>query len=128
MRELVQGEACFLCQQLLYCFFHTPSLSLSRLQTRGTDDSGHVGNFVETEQAIYVDSNVASFVQIRGVVPLFWEQPGLQVNPSLSPRPPPSNHFSPHLPHKPPSCVAPDQWGDDQDKILPGVHVLYPGI
>ena len=77
------------------CFTVTPSLppslppSLSlRLQTRGTDDNGHVGNFVETEQAIYVDSNVASFVQIRGVVPLFWEQPGLQVSPA-SPLPPP---------------------------------------
>ena len=34
---------------------------------------------METEQAIYVDNNVASFVQIRGVVPLFWEQPGIQV-------------------------------------------------
>lgn len=34
---------------------------------------------METEQAIYVDNNVASFVQVRGLVPLFWEQPGLQV-------------------------------------------------
>ena len=34
---------------------------------------------METEQAIYVDNSVASFVQIRGLVPLFWEQPGLQV-------------------------------------------------
>ena len=46
---------------------------------RGTNDEGHVANFVETEQAIYVDNTVASFVQIRGLVPLFWEQPGLQV-------------------------------------------------
>ena len=51
----------------------------TRLQTRGTEDSGHVGNFVETEQAIYVEDSVASFVQIRGTVPLFWEQPGIQV-------------------------------------------------
>ncbi|CAI7990552.1 Synaptojanin-1, partial [Geodia barretti] len=56
------------------------SFSRCRLTTRGTDDSGHVGNFVETEQAIFVDSNVASFVQIRGGVPLFWEQPGLQTS------------------------------------------------
>jgi hypothetical protein len=40
---------------------------------------------VETEQAIFVDSSVASFVQIRGGVPLFWEQPGLQVNPFAFP-------------------------------------------
>lgn len=38
-----------------------------------------MANFVETEQAIYVDNSVASFVQVRGLVPLFWEQPGLQV-------------------------------------------------
>ena len=50
-----------------------------RFNVRGTNDEGHVANFVETEQAIYVDNNVASFVQVRGLVPLFWEQPGLQV-------------------------------------------------
>ncbi|XP_078086707.1 synaptojanin-2-like [Mustelus asterias] len=46
---------------------------------RGTDDDGHVSNFVETEQVIYLDDAVSSFVQIRGSVPLFWEQPGAQV-------------------------------------------------
>ncbi|XP_078412968.1 LOW QUALITY PROTEIN: synaptojanin-2-like [Cetorhinus maximus] len=46
---------------------------------RGTDDDGHVSNFVETEQVIYLDDAVSSFVQIRGSVPLFWEQPGVQV-------------------------------------------------
>ena len=50
-----------------------------RFNVRGTNDEGHVANFVETEQAIYVDNSVASFVQVRGLVPLFWEQPGLQV-------------------------------------------------
>ena len=65
--------------------FKLSFLSRCRLTTRGTDDSGHVGNFVETEQAIFVDSSVASFVQIRGGVPLFWEQPGLQVNPFAFP-------------------------------------------
>ncbi|KAK1337904.1 hypothetical protein QTO34_001005 [Cnephaeus nilssonii] len=38
----------------------------ARFLTRGVNDDGHVSNFVETEQ-------------IRGSVPLFWEQPGLQV-------------------------------------------------
>ena len=42
------------------------------------NDEGHVANFAETEQAIYVDNSIVSFVQIRGLVPLFWEQPGLQ--------------------------------------------------
>ncbi|KAG8583391.1 hypothetical protein GDO81_008392 [Engystomops pustulosus] len=51
----------------------------ARFHIRGVDDDGHVSNFVETEQTIYVDDDVSSFVQIRGSVPLFWEQPGLQV-------------------------------------------------
>ena len=46
---------------------------------RGTNDDGHVANFVETEQIIYLDNEVSSFVQTRGSVPLFWEQPGIQV-------------------------------------------------
>ncbi|KAM8791681.1 synaptojanin-2 isoform 2-T2 [Rhynchonycteris naso] len=51
----------------------------ARFHTRGVSDDGHVSNFVETEQTIYMDDGVSSFVQIRGSVPLFWEQPGLQV-------------------------------------------------
>ena len=51
---------------------------IHRLNVRGMNDDGHVANFVETELAIYVDNTVASFVQIRGLVPLFWEQPGIQ--------------------------------------------------
>ncbi|KAM9655916.1 synaptojanin-2 isoform 1-T1 [Morphnus guianensis] len=50
-----------------------------RFHIRGVNDDGHVSNFVETEQTIYLDDDVSSFVQIRGSVPLFWEQPGLQV-------------------------------------------------
>jgi len=30
-------------------------------------------------QVIYVDDQVCSFIQTRGSVPLFWEQPGFQV-------------------------------------------------
>ncbi|XP_014749213.1 PREDICTED: synaptojanin-1 isoform X2 [Sturnus vulgaris] len=51
----------------------------TRFNVRGTNDDGHVANFVETEQVIYLDESVSSFIQIRGSVPLFWEQPGLQV-------------------------------------------------
>ncbi|KAI4567551.1 hypothetical protein R6Z07F_009241 [Ovis aries] len=51
----------------------------ARFHTRGVNDDGHVSNFVETEQTIYMDDGASSFVQIRGSVPLFWEQPGLQV-------------------------------------------------
>ncbi|XP_072901180.1 synaptojanin-1 isoform X8 [Hemitrygon akajei] len=51
----------------------------TRFNVRGTNDDGHVANFVETEQVIFLDDCVSSFIQIRGSIPLFWEQPGLQV-------------------------------------------------
>ncbi|XP_067849288.1 synaptojanin-1 isoform X3 [Heptranchias perlo] len=51
----------------------------TRFNVRGTNDDGQVANFVETEQVVFLDDCVSSFIQIRGSVPLFWEQPGLQV-------------------------------------------------
>ncbi|CAG0919847.1 unnamed protein product, partial [Notodromas monacha] len=51
----------------------------TRFNVRGANDDGQVANFVETEQVIFADEDVASFVQTRGSVPLFWEQPGVQV-------------------------------------------------
>lgn len=50
-----------------------------RFNVRGTNDDGHVANFVETEQILTTESEVSSFLQTRGSVPLFWEQPGVQV-------------------------------------------------
>jgi len=39
------------------------------------DDNGNVANFVETEQiTIRSDGVINSFVQIRGSVPLYWQQ------------------------------------------------------
>lgn len=51
----------------------------TRFNVRGTNDTGCVANFVETEQVIYLENKICSYVQIRGSVPLFFEQPGLQV-------------------------------------------------
>uniref|UniRef100_A0A1I8E9R5 phosphoinositide 5-phosphatase n=1 Tax=Wuchereria bancrofti TaxID=6293 RepID=A0A1I8E9R5_WUCBA len=51
----------------------------TRFNVRGVDDDGHVANFVETEQIITLGTEEISFVQIRGSVPLFWEQPGINV-------------------------------------------------
>ncbi|XP_050314325.1 synaptojanin-1 isoform X2 [Anthonomus grandis grandis] len=51
----------------------------TRFNVRGTNDEGHVANFVETEQVIYLDNEVSSYLQTRGSVPLFWEQPGIQM-------------------------------------------------
>ncbi|XP_012937640.1 synaptojanin-1 [Aplysia californica] len=51
----------------------------TRFNVRGVNDDGSVANFVETEQVIFLENQIASFVQTRGSVPLFWEQPGIQV-------------------------------------------------
>ncbi|EPT03582.1 hypothetical protein FOMPIDRAFT_1046622 [Fomitopsis schrenkii] len=50
----------------------------TRFNTRGVDDDGNVANFVETETVFSTDQHCFSYVQVRGSVPLFWEQQGLQ--------------------------------------------------
>lgn len=50
----------------------------TRFNTRGVDDDGNVANFVETE-TLFSNGNVTfAYDQVRGSVPLFWEQQGLQ--------------------------------------------------
>lgn len=39
------------------------------------NDNGDVGNFVETEQILVSEDNIASYVIVRGSVPVFWEEP-----------------------------------------------------
>ncbi|KAI9485851.1 MAG: SacI homology domain-containing protein [Benjaminiella poitrasii] len=51
----------------------------TRFNSRGIDDNGHVANFVETETVLYSDRICYSYSQIRGSVPLFWEQQGMQL-------------------------------------------------
>ena len=46
----------------------------SRYLARGADDYGNVANFVETEQQFRCQGETFSVVQIRGSVPLFWQQ------------------------------------------------------
>lgn len=47
----------------------------TRFNARGIDDDGNVANFVETETSLCDGSGVVfSYVQIRGSIPLFWEQ------------------------------------------------------
>lgn len=57
----------------------------TRLHRRGIDKDGNVANFVETEQIIEFQGDRASFVQIRGSIPLFWTQ-----SPDLRYKPPPT--------------------------------------
>lgn len=53
----------------------------ARFHCRGVNDHGNCANFVETEQVIYsteTDEEV-SFLQLRGSVPVFFEQTGFQM-------------------------------------------------
>ncbi len=47
----------------------------ARFRTRGIDDDGNVANFVETEVILSTGGTIVSYTQIRGSVPLFWQQP-----------------------------------------------------
>ncbi|KAK3383215.1 SacI homology domain-containing protein [Lasiosphaeria ovina] len=47
----------------------------TRFNSRGIDDDGNVANFVETETTYWSPSGVVfSYAQVRGSVPVFWEQ------------------------------------------------------
>lgn len=47
----------------------------TRFNARGIDDDGNVANFVETETIYWSPSGVLfSYAQVRGSVPVFWEQ------------------------------------------------------
>lgn len=46
----------------------------TRFNARGIDDDGNVANFVETETILHTTAWTSSFCQVRGSVPLFWEQ------------------------------------------------------
>lgn len=45
-----------------------------RYTARGADIHGNVSNFVETEQVVSHGDHFASYVQIRGSIPLLWQQ------------------------------------------------------
>lgn len=51
----------------------------TRFNSRGIDDDGNVANSVETETILWVAPGIMfSYAQVRGSVPIFWEQaPGL---------------------------------------------------
>lgn len=47
----------------------------TRYFSRGVDSEGNVSNFAETEQILsHPQNGIASFVQIRGSIPIFWAQ------------------------------------------------------
>ncbi|KAK9164937.1 hypothetical protein Scep_000128 [Stephania cephalantha] len=46
----------------------------TRMWRRGADADGYVANFVESEQIVKINGFTGSFVQVRGSIPLLWEQ------------------------------------------------------
>ncbi|KAJ0453106.1 putative phosphatidylinositol-3,4-bisphosphate 4-phosphatase [Helianthus annuus] len=46
----------------------------TRMWRRGADPDGYVANFVESEQIVHINGYTASYVQVRGSIPLLWEQ------------------------------------------------------
>ncbi|KAL3525181.1 hypothetical protein ACH5RR_013553 [Cinchona calisaya] len=46
----------------------------TRMWRRGADSDGFVANFVESEQIVQLNGYTASFVQVRGSIPLLWDQ------------------------------------------------------
>lgn len=55
----------------------------TRFNVRGVDDDGNVANFVETE-LIYNDGLMLfAFTQIRGSIPVFWEQDTALISPKV---------------------------------------------
>ncbi|KAL6944333.1 hypothetical protein ACO0RG_001069 [Hanseniaspora osmophila] len=56
----------------------------TRYNARGMDDEGNVANFVETEFVMYSKEYCYAFVEVRGSVPVFWEQDTSLLNPRVS--------------------------------------------
>ncbi|XP_039298700.1 synaptojanin-1-like isoform X2 [Nilaparvata lugens] len=50
----------------------------TRCSVRGLNDEGFAATFVETEHITVFKKSYTSYVQIRGSVPIFWEQPGIK--------------------------------------------------
>ncbi len=56
----------------------------TRFNSRGLDDEGNVSIYGETEIVICTEQFLFSYIILRGSVPVFWEQQGLQIgSPSI---------------------------------------------
>lgn len=55
----------------------------TRFNSRGIDDDSYVANFVETELILYSPKLLYSYNQIRGSIPIFWEQDTALINPKV---------------------------------------------
>ena len=55
----------------------------TRFNARGVDDEANVANFVETEYILYCNTYCYAFTEIRGSIPVFWEQDTSLLNPKV---------------------------------------------
>lgn len=55
----------------------------TRYNNRGIDNTGHVANYVETEQLVFHREKIYRFFQIRGSLPFYWEQVKGIINPRV---------------------------------------------
>ncbi|CAB4254220.1 similar to Saccharomyces cerevisiae YOR109W INP53 Polyphosphatidylinositol phosphatase, dephosphorylates multiple phosphatidylinositols [Maudiozyma barnettii] len=55
----------------------------TRFNARGVDDEANVANFVETEYIMYCNNYCYAFTEIRGSIPVFWEQDTSLINPKV---------------------------------------------
>jgi hypothetical protein len=56
----------------------------TRYNIRGIDVQGNAANYAETEQIIETETDILSFMQIRGSIPLYWSQkPNLKYKPQI---------------------------------------------
>ncbi|CCK71757.1 uncharacterized protein KNAG_0H03430 [Huiozyma naganishii CBS 8797] len=55
----------------------------TRFNARGVDDDANVANFVETELIFYSREYCYAFTEIRGSIPVFWEQDTSLINPKV---------------------------------------------
>lgn len=55
----------------------------TRFNARGVDDDSNVANFVETEFIMYSKKICYAFTEIRGSIPVFWEQDTSLLNPKV---------------------------------------------
>lgn len=55
-----------------------------RLKRRGINDDGEVANFVETEQVVLYEGYELTSVLIRGSVPSYWQQTGINAGLELT--------------------------------------------
>lgn len=80
-------------REFTYAFISRRSCSRAgaRFHARGADPRGNVANSVEIEQLLGLESILSSFVQIRGSIPLLWQQNarGLERKPKIEVPPSP---------------------------------------